>query len=204
MLTECHVHIGQNRLIAGIDEAGRGPLAGAVIAAAVIFENDTSIEGLADSKKLSPGKRECLAYKIMDDAVSVGVGRSEPDEIDQINILQATLLAMCRAISQLKVDPDLVLVDGNHLPDVAFPARCIIRGDSLVPQISAASIIAKVTRDKEMHELDNIYPGYGFARNKGYPTPDHLAALKRLGPCPIHRTSFSPVKLLIDRSWQHD
>lgn len=181
-------------ITAGVDEAGRGPLAGPVIAAAVILDKNSCISGLADSKTISPLKRRIIADEIHQHALSVGIGRADPDEIDEINILQATMLAMVRAINSLAVTPELVLVDGNRKPNISWPVQCIVRGDSLVPEISAASIIAKVARDLEMLELDSLYPGYGFAKHKGYPTVEHISALRRLGPCPVHRKSFRPVQ----------
>lgn len=182
------------RIHAGVDEAGRGPLAGPVIAAAVILDPAHPIDGLADSKLLSPARREVLAVLIRARARAWSVGRAEVDEIDRLNILQASLLAMARAIAALPQRPELVLIDGNQLPILDCPARAIVGGDALVPAISAASILAKVARDQEMVEMDKLYPGYGFARHKGYPTQAHLAALDSLGITPIHRKSFSPVR----------
>jgi ribonuclease HII len=182
------------RLHAGVDEAGRGPLAGPVIAAAVILDPAQPIEGLADSKLLSPARREALAVLIRARACAWSVGRAEVEEIDRLNILQASLLAMARAITALSPRPELVLIDGNQLPESDCPARAIVGGDALVPAISAASILAKVARDQEMVEMDRLYPGYGFARHKGYPTRGHLAALDRLGISAIHRKTFSPVR----------
>jgi ribonuclease HII len=180
--------------IAGVDEVGRGPLAGPVIAAAVILNKNHGINGLKDSKKLSPSKREYLAEVIREQAVSWALGRAENSEIDKLNILQASLLAMKRAIESLTPEPEYVFIDGLYCPDVRYKTEAVIRGDSTIPAISAASIVAKVTRDKEMIALDAIYPGYGFSKHKGYPTPMHLKALEKLGVCPIHRRSFSPVK----------
>lgn len=195
----CTMFTDDVRLSAGVDEAGRGPLAGPVIAAAVVLDKDQPIQGLADSKKLTATRREVLAEAIYVRAVAVAVGRAEVEEIDSINILQATLQAMTRAIDALGVLPDVVLIDGNQAPRIALPAQCVINGDVLVPEISAASIIAKVVRDNEMLELDSMYPGYGFARHKGYPTKEHLSALSSIGPCPAHRQSFGPVKSLLER-----
>ncbi len=180
--------------VAGVDEVGRGPLAGPVVAGAVVLETTRPIEGLADSKKLSPARRTELDQVIRAEAISWAIGRAEVSEIDSINILQATLLAMRRAVLSLQLVPTLVLIDGNRCPELPIETRAIIKGDSLVPAISAASIIAKVARDREMVEFDRIYPGYGFARHKGYGTAEHLAGLKRLGPTPIHRWSFAPVR----------
>jgi len=181
--------------IAGVDEVGRGPLAGAVVAAAVIFKYP--IEGMADSKTLSPKRRNVLAKLIQSEALCYAYGRVESDEIDQINIHHASLLAMKRAIEGLSVRPARVLVDGKYPPLVDMPCEAIVRGDALVDVIGAASILAKVVRDDEMQVLDKQYPGYGFAKHKGYPTAFHREALKRLGPCPIHRRSFAPVRLVL-------
>ena len=181
-------------LVAGVDEVGRGPLAGDVVAAAVILDPDKTIDGLNDSKKLSEKKREQLYEEITEKALVWAVGRASPAEIDQINILQASLVAMQRAINVLATQPRHVLVDGNRCPDLTMPATAIVKGDSLVTVISAASIIAKVTRDRELVALDAEYPDYGFARHKGYPTKEHMAALLQNGPCPAHRKSYAPVK----------
>ena len=183
--------------IAGTDEVGRGPLAGAVVAAAVILDSNQPIVGLKDSKKLSEKKRESLAEEIKEKAICWCIARAEVEEIDQINILQASLLAMRRAVLGLSVEPRQVLVDGRHCPSLEYPVQAVVKGDSLVPAISAASILAKVARDGEMVALDEIYPGYGLAKHKGYPTATHLAALHRLGPSPIHRRSFAPVRKLL-------
>ncbi|MGL5741227.1 MAG: ribonuclease HII [Legionella sp.] len=182
-------------LIAGVDEVGRGPLAGAVITAAVILKEP--IEGLADSKKLSAKKRELLALQIKEHAIAYAYGRAEVDEIDTLNIHHATLLAMKRAIDALPVQPDQVLIDGLHVPKLSIPCQAIVQGDGLIPEISAASILAKVMRDAEMVAFDAIYPGYGFADHNGYPTVAHLEALTRLGPCQIHRRSYSLVAELL-------
>ncbi|MEE8320591.1 MAG: ribonuclease HII [Gammaproteobacteria bacterium] len=182
------------RHIAGVDEVGRGPLAGPVIAAAVILDNVHGIDGLTDSKKLSPSRRERLAETIRTKAVAWSLGRAEHTEIDRLNILQATLLAMKRAIEALAMQPEYVIVDGLHCPQVSCRIEAIVRGDSIIPAISAASIIAKVARDQEMIALDEVYPGYGFSRHKGYPTAMHLNALEKLGISPIHRRSFAPVR----------
>lgn len=180
-------------LIAGVDEVGRGPLAGPVVAAAVILDPARPIAGLADSKQLSPLRREQLAAEIRAKALAWALGRAEVAEIDQINILQASLLAMQRAVAALSRVPDQALVDGNRCPQLACPCRAIVKGDATVPAISAASILAKVARDAELCELHARYPHYGFAQHKGYPTTAHLDALRRFGPCPEHRRSFAPV-----------
>lgn len=185
--------------IAGVDEAGRGPLAGPVISAAVILDPNKKIKNLADSKKLSEVKRESLFIEICEKAIAFGIGRAEVFEIDKINILQATLLSMQRAVAALKVRPTEVLIDGNCCPILDYPTRAIINGDNLVAEISAASILAKVTRDREMMEIwDKEFPEYGFAKHKGYPTAMHRLILKSLGPCKIHRLSFGPVKEAIE------
>lgn len=180
--------------IAGVDEVGRGPLAGPVIAAAVILDETRPILGLADSKTLSEKTRNRLARQIHEQALAVAVGRAEVEEIDQINILQASLLAMQRAVRQLPLAPALVVVDGNRCPILPYPVTAIIKGDKTIPAISAASIVAKVIRDQEMMEWEQLYSGYGFAVHKGYPTRAHLLALQQLGVCPIHRRSFAPVR----------
>ncbi|WP_346836883.1 ribonuclease HII [Microbulbifer sp. SAOS-129_SWC] len=184
-------------LLAGVDEVGRGPLAGDVVAAAVILDPAQPIEGLADSKKLSEKKREQLFDLIRARALSFAVARASVEEIDRINILHASLLAMRRAVERLSVQPEFVLVDGNKKPDWDYPCDTVVKGDSRVQAIAAASILAKVTRDREMVELDRQYPGYGLAGHKGYPTKAHLAALEQLGPTRIHRQSFAPVKQLV-------
>lgn len=179
---------------AGVDEAGRGPLAGPVIAAAVILHPQDPIAGLADSKTLSPAQRILLCEHIQRRAVAWAVGRAEVAEIDALNILQATFLAMRRAVASLGVTPPAVWVDGNRSTNFGVPTRAIIKGDATVPAISAASIVAKVTRDREMVALEAEYPGYGFALHKGYGTALHLAALQALGATPVHRRSFAPVR----------
>nr|HPQ97760.1 ribonuclease HII [Thiolinea sp.] len=184
-------------LIAGIDEVGRGPLAGPVVTAAVILDARRPIAGLADSKTLTPARREALAEVICSRALAYAYGRAEVEEIDRINILQATLLAMQRALEALPLRPDRVMVDGNRSPVTHLPVMAIPRGDSLIPVISAASILAKVARDREMQAYDRLYPGYGLAQHKGYPTRMHLEALQRLGLLPIHRRSFAPVRRLL-------
>lgn len=182
------------RLLAGVDEVGRGPLAGDVVTAAVILDPERPITGLADSKKLSEKRRQSLYHEIKEKALHWSLGRASVAEIDEINILQATMLAMVRAVDALAVTPELVLVDGNRLPRWRYKAQAVVGGDGQIAAISAASIIAKVTRDAELAELDTHYPGYGFAAHKGYGTAQHLAALKLLGPCPVHRQSFRPVR----------
>jgi ribonuclease HII len=186
-----------NRLLAGVDEVGRGPLIGDVVTAAVILDPNKPIMGLADSKKLTEKKREALAQIIRRDALCWAIGRASPQEIDELNILQATLLAMTRAVQALSMQPDHVLVDGNRCPKWAYSSEAIIKGDGLIAEISAASIIAKVARDHEMLALDKQHPEYGFAQHKGYPTPLHLAKLNELGPLSLHRMSFKPVQLAL-------
>ncbi|MDR6235785.1 ribonuclease HII [Pseudomonas oryzihabitans] len=181
-------------LVAGVDEVGRGPLCGAVVTAAVILDPGKPILGLNDSKKLSLLRREALFEEIQEKALAWCVARAEVAEIDRLNILHATMLAMQRAVEGLAVQPRLALIDGNRCPKLAVPSSPVVKGDSQVPAIAAASILAKVTRDREMQALDALYPGYGLAGHKGYPTAEHLAALKRLGPTPIHRRSFAPVR----------
>lgn len=185
-------------LIAGVDEAGRGPLAGPVIASAVILDPRKPIPGLNDSKLLTELKRAALFAMIQERALAWAVGRASVAEIDGINILQATFLAMQRAVEQLTLQPELVLVDGNQLPKLTIPAKAIVKGDQTEAAISAASILAKVTRDREMVALDQQFPNYGFAKHKGYGTEDHLAALKKYGPCEMHRRSFAPVSKLLE------
>lgn len=187
-------------LIAGVDEAGRGPLAGPVAVAAVILDPARPIDGLNDSKKLSEAKREALYPQIVANALAHCIVMVTTEEIDRINIYQATMIGMCRALTGLNPAPLEALIDGNALPrEMPCPGRAIVGGDALEPAISAASILAKVSRDRWMVALDKEYPGYGFAEHKGYGTPAHLEALKRLGPCPHHRRSFAPVKLLVDQ-----
>ncbi|QLB21005.1 ribonuclease HII [Vespertiliibacter pulmonis] len=183
--------------IAGVDEVGRGPLVGAVVTAAVILDPRNPIEGLADSKKLSEKRRIILAEEIKEKALSWSLGRAEPEEIDELNILHATMLAMQRAVASLSIQPDFVLVDGNRTPTLPMPAQAVIKGDSLVAEISAASILAKVARDLEMIELDKLYPEYHFAKHKGYPTKLHFEKLMQFGVTPYHRKSFAPVSKLL-------
>jgi len=184
--------------IAGVDEVGRGPLAGPVVTAAVILDPNNPIEGLNDSKKLTEKRREQLAPIIKEKALAWALGRSEADEIDQINILQATLLAMTRAVEGLSIQPTHALVDGNQAPKLSCPVTTIIKGDQSEQAIAAASILAKVARDNEMQEMDVLYPGYGLAKHKGYPTKQHQQALLELGVTPIHRRSFKPVQNAIN------
>ena len=197
------------QLICGVDEAGRGPLAGSVYAAAVILDVNNPIEGLMDSKKLSEKRRDFLSAEIKQKALAWGIASCSAQEIDEVNILQASLLAMKRAIEamqtkmkdSLNITPDmgeiLVQVDGNKCPKLSLPCEAIVKGDSLVPAISAASILAKVARDATLYELDKIYPQYGFAKHKGYPTTAHLLALQAHGICPEHRLSYAPIRALI-------
>jgi ribonuclease HII len=181
-------------LFAGVDEAGRGPLCGPVYAAAVILDPARPVDGLADSKKLSEKRREALAPLIRERAIAWAIGIATVEEIDRLNILHASMLAMRRAIEALQVVPMEALIDGNRIPPgLRMPARAIVGGDALEPSISAASILAKTGRDEEMLRLAALYPEYGIARHKGYPTPEHLAALRQHGPSPIHRRSFAPV-----------
>jgi len=183
--------------LAGVDEVGRGPLAGDVVAAAVILDPARPIPGLRDSKKLSPRRREELALLIMEQAQAWSVARASVAEIDELNILQASLLAMHRAVRALEPQPSYVLVDGNRLPRWDYPSEPVVKGDDRVPAIAAASILAKVQRDRELVELERQYPGYGFAAHKGYPTASHLEALRTLGVTPVHRRSFGPVRALL-------
>jgi ribonuclease HII len=182
------------KLICGVDEAGRGPLAGPVVAAAVILDPNRPISGLKDSKKLTPANRVRLAMEIHEKALAWAVASASVEEISQLNILHATMLAMRRAVLALSPSADMALIDGNRCPDLSIPCQAIVKGDALEPAISSASILAKTTRDKEMTRLADIYPGYGFERHSGYPTPDHLAALHALGPCQVHRLEFGPVR----------
>ncbi len=186
-------------LVAGVDEAGRGPLAGPVVAAAVILSPRRPIQGVTDSKKLTPRRREILARTIKERAVAWAIARAEVEEIDRINILQASLLAMQRAVAALDPFPHHVQVDGNHCPAFSCPAEAIVGGDGKEAAIGAASILAKVARDEEMVMLDRRYPGYGLARHKGYPTRDHLQAIERLGVTAIHRRSFKPIREMIEK-----
>ena len=198
----------KGHLLAGVDEVGRGCLAGDVLAAAVILDRSRPISGLMDSKRLTPKRREQLYTEITSCALSWSIARASRQEIDDINILQASLLAMKRAVEGLltggtntggeRVDAEFVAVDGNRVPDWSYAAEAVIGGDGQIPCISAASIIAKVTRDRELVVLDRRYPGYGFAQHKGYGTAEHRAALIKLGACPIHRRSFAPVRKILE------
>lgn len=192
-ITAEQVNLISQGVVAGVDEVGRGPLVGDVVTAAVILDPNKSIAGLNDSKKLSEKRRNALYQDIIDNALSVSVGRASPAEIDELNILHATMLAMQRAVAGLSIQPHRVLVDGNRVPDFGIASHAVIKGDGLVAAISAASIIAKVTRDAEMAILDSQYPQYGFAKHKGYPTKAHFEALALHGVLPEHRKSFKPV-----------
>lgn len=182
------------QLVAGVDEVGRGPLVGDVVTAAVILDPNNPIEGLNDSKKLSEKKRLALLPEIKEKALAWAVGRCSPEEIDELNILQATMVAMQRAIAGLQVQPDLALIDGNRCPQLPMDSQAVVKGDLRVAEISAASIIAKVVRDQEMEELDKQYPQFGFAKHKGYPTKAHFEAIEQHGVISEHRKSFKPVK----------
>lgn len=186
------------QLIAGVDEVGRGPLVGNVVAAAVILDPNKPISGLADSKKLSEKKRNLLYTEIKEKALAWCVASASPQEIDEINILHASMLAMKRAVEGLKIPPEFVYVDGNRCPDLTCPSEAVVKGDSKIAEISAASILAKVDRDHEMALLDKDYPEYGFAKHKGYPTAVHFAALNKHGPLSEHRRSFKPVRELLE------
>ncbi|MBK1655597.1 ribonuclease HII [Allochromatium vinosum] len=188
-----HTTLDESILIAGVDEAGRGPLAGPVCAAAVILDPARPIAGIGDSKKLSPARRERLEPLIRDQALAWSVAWASAEEIDRLNILHATLLAMRRAVESLQIRPVKALIDGNRCPQLDIAAEAIVGGDGSVPAIGAASILAKVARDRFMLELDAECPGYGFAKHKGYPTREHLDAIERLGPCRWHRLSFAPL-----------
>ena len=188
--------------VCGVDEAGRGPLVGAVVAGAVVLDPNNPIEGLKDSKKLTAARREYLYEQIISKAKAWGVGEASPAEIDEINILQATMLAMRRAIEDLTTRlgawPDKAIIDGNRCPELPIAAEAIVKGDAKEPAISAASIVAKVTRDRQMKSLHDLYPEYGFAQHMGYPTEAHFAALKQYGACDQHRRSFSPVRKALE------
>jgi len=187
-------------LVAGVDEAGRGPLAGPVVAAAVILDELQPVRGLADSKTLTAARRERLYHEICAKALCVSIAEASAEEIDSLNILRATLLAMQRAVHGLRLAPKQVLVDGNRIPDLAMPVQAIVKGDAKVAAISAASILAKVHRDRLCATLHAQFPDYGFDGHKGYPTPEHLAALERHGPCAAHRRSFAPVRWAIEQA----
>lgn len=186
-------------LTAGVDEVGRGPLCGPVVAAAVILDPARPILGLKDSKRLSEARRTELAQRIKTDSLAWCIARADVAEIDALNILHATMLAMQRAVAGLGVEPTSALIDGNRCPELAIPCAAVVKGDDKVPAIAAASILAKVSRDQEMHELDVLYPGYGMAQHKGYPTAAHMQALAQLGASPIHRRSFKPVQRVLEQ-----
>ena len=186
-------------LVAGVDEAGRGPLAGPVVAGAVILDPENPIDGLKDSKRLTALRRDVLYAEIEEKALAWAVGRADVEEIDRINILQATMLAMQRAVAALQPAAEHALIDGNRCPDLACPAQAIVKGDSRVAAISAASIMAKVTRDREMLSLDVMYPGYGLAQHKGFPSKAHIQALENLGVSPVHRRSYAPVRRILQQ-----
>ena len=190
--------MAQVDVVCGVDEAGRGPLAGDVYAACVVLDPARPIDGLADSKKLSAARRETLASRVRECAMAWSVASASVDEVDSLNILWASMLAMKRAVQALGLAPSEVLVDGNRCPEVPYPVKAIVRGDVLVPEISAASILAKVSRDAHMLELHRQYPVYGFDKHKGYPTRDHLNALQAHGASPVHRRSFSPVRTTVE------
>jgi len=198
MIDDIDIDLSAYKLIAGVDEAGRGPLVGSVVAAAVVLDDSHPIEGLNDSKKLTPKKREMLAEEIKNHAKAWSVSSIEPEVIDEINILQASLLAMKRAVEGLTLEPDFALIDGNKLPDLECKAEAIVKGDARVKSIAAASILAKVERDKQMLDLHKLYPEYEFDRHKGYPTKVHMALLEEHGPCPEHRKTFGPVRRLLE------
>jgi len=186
--------------VCGVDEAGRGPLAGPVFAAAVILDPARPIEGLKDSKLLSAARRESLLLLIQENSIAFAIAQASVEEIDRLNILQATMLAMQRAVEALRTPPDEAWIDGNRCPKLACRARAFVQGDRLHPVISAASILAKTARDAEMRRMHDRYPQYCFDRHKGYPTPEHLALLERYGPSEIHRRSFAPVRLILQRA----
>ena len=187
-----------SQLVCGVDEVGRGPLCGPVVTAAVILDPQNPIAGLNDSKKLSEKKREALFEEIREKALAWCIARADVEEIDELNILHATMLAMQRAVAGLSVQPDLALIDGNRCPQLPCRAEAVIKGDGKVPEIGAASILAKVARDREMAEMEKLYPGYGIDGHKGYPTKVHMEALKQLGATPVHRRSFKPVREAIE------
>lgn len=192
------------RYVAGVDEVGIGPLAGPVLACAVILDPAQPIQGLADSKSISEKRRQALAEEIQQRALSVSIGRASVEEIDQLNVLKASHLAMRRALAGLSLEPDHVLVDGNKLPEMDYSAEAIVQGDKTVDSISAASIVAKVTRDEELIALALDYPGYGFESHKGYPTAQHRRALRTMGPCPAHRRSYAPVQAALANTVSRD
>lgn len=185
-------------IVAGVDEVGRGPLVGDVVTAAVILDPNKPVEGLADSKKLSDKKRDALYDLIIENALAYCVGRASPQEIDELNILHATMLAMQRAVAGLSITPQHVLIDGNRCPELPMSSQSVVKGDARVEEISAASIIAKVTRDREMEALDKEFPQFGFAKHKGYPTKLHMEMIEQFGVTPYHRRSFKPVKAALE------
>jgi ribonuclease HII len=192
------------RYVAGVDEVGIGPLAGPVLACAVILDPAQPIQGLADSKSISEKRRQALAEEIQQRALSVSIGRASVEEVDELNVLKASHLAMRRALAGLSLEPDHVLVDGNKLPEMDYSAEAIVQGDKTVDSISAASIVAKVTRDEELIALALDYPGYGFESHKGYPTAQHRRALRTMGPCPAHRRSYAPVQAALANTVSRD
>ena len=192
------------RYVAGVDEVGIGPLAGPVLACAVILDPAQPIQGLADSKSISEKRRQALAEEIQQRALSVSIGRASVEEIDELNVLKASHLAMRRALAGLSLEPDHVLVDGNKIPEMDYSAEAIVQGDKTVDSISAASIVAKVTRDEELIALALDYPGYGFESHKGYPTAQHRRALRTMGPCPAHRRSYAPVQAALANTVSRD
>ncbi|MFL2840886.1 MAG: ribonuclease HII [Pseudohongiellaceae bacterium] len=194
----CEQNESRYRLIAGVDEAGRGPLAGNVVAAAVILDHQSEIIGLKDSKKLSESTRVKLSKQIKNQALAFAIEEADVSEIDSINILQATMLAMQRAVGALELEPDFIYVDGNRYPQWAYNCKALVKGDQRIQSIAAASILAKVHRDQGLRELHEQFPGYGFAKHKGYPTSEHIAALRELGPSPVHRRSYAPVRAVLD------
>ncbi|RDH85271.1 MAG: ribonuclease HII [endosymbiont of Galathealinum brachiosum] len=198
MIDDIEIDLKNYRFVAGVDEAGRGPLVGSVVAAAVILDEENPIEGLNDSKKLTAKKREKLALEIKLQAKSWSIATIGPEVIDEINILQASLLAMKKAVEALVIAPDFALIDGNKLPDLSCEAEAIVKGDARVKSIAAASILAKVERDQQMQDLHKEYPQYEFDRHKGYPTKVHMALLEEHGPCPEHRKTFGPVRRLLE------
>ena len=200
MQSSLMLDFSQYARVAGVDEVGRGPLVGNVVAAAVILHPDKQILGLADSKKLSEKKREALYEEIMEKALSWAVASASPVEIDQLNILHASMLAMQRAVMSLSIKPDYVVIDGNRCPELPYPSEAVVKGDAKVAAISAASILAKVVRDREMYLLHEQFPEYAFNKHKGYPTAQHMSALKKYGPLPEYRKSFRPVAQLLETS----
>jgi ribonuclease HII len=191
--------LDSKQIVAGVDEVGRGPLVGNVVAAAVVLDPNNPIEGLADSKKLTEKRRNALNVEILDKSLSWCIASATPAEIDELNILHASMLAMQRAVEGLEITPDFAYIDGNRCPSLKCASEAVVKGDSKIAEISAASIIAKVARDREMKELDLLHPEYGFAKHKGYPTALHFEMLAKYGPLPQHRRSFKPVKNLLQQ-----